>query len=99
MTLSIGKYCVGAGFGIRGVGAAVMVVPRRAVVTDVFGRERGLDERRRRAAALIPDWLCFPTSLTLHPTGVARGGAFLPHPLLSGCRSARHRQRWWPCRG
>ena len=62
MTLSIGKYCAGAGFGIRGMGA---------VVTDLFGRERGLNERRRRAAALMPNWLSFPTTLTLHPANVA----------------------------
>jgi len=71
MTLSIGKYCAGAGFGIRGMAAVVMVVPRRAVVTDLFGRERGLNERRRRAAALMPNWLSFPTTLTLHPANVA----------------------------
>ncbi len=75
MTLSIGKYCAGAVFGVRGIGAVVTVVPRRAVVTDLFGRERVLGERRRRTATLIPDWLCFPTLSTLHPTVVARAVA------------------------
>ncbi len=28
MTLSIGKYCSGAGFGVRGVAEVVMVIPR-----------------------------------------------------------------------
>jgi hypothetical protein len=41
MTLSIGKYCAGAGFGFRGVAALVMAIPGCAVVTDVYGRERG----------------------------------------------------------
>ena len=40
MTLSIGKYCAGAGFGVSGEAAVVMVIPGCAVVTDVFGRER-----------------------------------------------------------
>ena len=55
MTLSIGKYCAGAGFGVRGVAALVMAIPGCAVFTDVFGRERKLSERRRRTATLIPD--------------------------------------------
>jgi hypothetical protein len=55
MTLSIGKYCSGAGFGVRAVDALVIAVPRFAVVTDVPGHERELSERRRRTAALIPD--------------------------------------------
>ncbi len=74
MTLSIGKYCAGADFGVRAVAAVVMVVPGGAVVTDVFGRERLLCERRRRTAILIPDWLSVPTLLTLHPTSVACRG-------------------------
>jgi hypothetical protein len=41
MTLSIGKYCAGAFFGVRGVDALVMAIPGCAVVTDVPGRERG----------------------------------------------------------
>jgi hypothetical protein len=41
MTLSIGKYCAGAFFGVRGVAALVMAIPGCAVVTDVSGRERG----------------------------------------------------------
>jgi hypothetical protein len=41
MTLSIGKYCAGAGFGFRGVAALIMAIPGCAVVTDVFGHERG----------------------------------------------------------
>ena len=94
MKLSIGKYCAGAGFGLLGVAAVVMVIPGRAMVTDVFGHERLLGERRRRTATLILDWLCFPTSLTPHPTGVACRGAVLRHPVRNGCRSARHRQRW-----
>ena len=40
MTLPIGKYCAGAGFGVSGEAAVVMVIPGCAVVTDVFGRER-----------------------------------------------------------
>ena len=32
-----------------------MVITRDAVVTDVFGDERMLCERRRRTATLIPD--------------------------------------------
>jgi len=40
MTLSIGKYCAGAGFGVSGEAAVGMVIPGCAVVTDVFGRER-----------------------------------------------------------
>jgi hypothetical protein len=55
MTLSIGKYCAGSGLGVRGVEALVMAIPGCAVVTDMSGRERGLSERRRRTAALIPD--------------------------------------------
>jgi hypothetical protein len=37
MTLSIGKYCAGAGFGVRGAAAVVMVIPGCAVVTEAFG--------------------------------------------------------------
>ena len=44
MTLSIGKYCAGASFGVSGEAAVVMVIPGCAVVTDVFGRERLLGE-------------------------------------------------------
>jgi hypothetical protein len=55
MTLSIGKYCVTGFFGVCGAGALAMAIPGGAVVTDVFGRERGLSERRRRTATLIPD--------------------------------------------
>jgi hypothetical protein len=55
MTLSIGKYCAGTGSGVRGADDLVMAIPGCAVVTDVFGRERGLSERWRRTATLIPD--------------------------------------------
>jgi len=44
MTLSIGKYCAAAFSAARGVDTLVMAIPRCAVVTDVFGRERGLSE-------------------------------------------------------
>jgi len=53
MTLAIGKYSAGAGFGVPAAAGMVMVIPGGAVVTDVFGRERGLCERRRRTATLI----------------------------------------------
>jgi hypothetical protein len=76
MTLTIGKYCAGAGFGVPRVRGVVMVIPGGTVVTEAFGCERGLYERRRRTATLIPDWLSFPTPLTLHPTGVACRGLF-----------------------
>jgi hypothetical protein len=76
MTLAIGKYCAGAGFGVPRVRGVVMVIPGGTVVTEAFGCERGLYERRRRTATLIPDWLSFPTPLTLHPTGVACRGLF-----------------------
>ena len=36
-TLSIGKCCAGAGFGVPGVGGVVMVIPRCAVVTGTSG--------------------------------------------------------------
>ena len=37
MTLSIGKYCSGAGFGVRGVAEVVMVIPGCAIFTGAFG--------------------------------------------------------------
>ena len=54
-----------------------MVIPGGTVVTEVFGSERGLYERRRRTATLIPDWLSVPTSLTLHPADTDRRDRFL----------------------
>ena len=77
MTLAIGKYCAGAGFGVPRVRGVVMVIPGGTVVTEAFGRERGLYERRRRTATLIPDWLSVPTSLTLHPADADRRDRFL----------------------
>ncbi len=37
MTLSIGKYCSGTGFGVRGAAGVVMVVPGCAVAPGAFG--------------------------------------------------------------
>ena len=56
MTLSMGKYCAAAGFGVCGVAAVVMVIPGCAVVTGAFGTS-DCSERRQRTATLIPDWL------------------------------------------
>ncbi len=44
-----------------------MVIPEHAVVTGVFGTSNC----SARTVALIPDWLSFSTSSTLHPAGGA----------------------------
>lgn len=44
MTLAIGKYCAGAGFGVPRVREVVMMIPGGTVVTEEFGCERGLYE-------------------------------------------------------
>jgi len=64
-----------------------MVIPEHAVVTGVFGTSNC----SARTVALIPDWLSFSTSSTLHPAGgAACCGWFLWCPALNGCRNADH---------
>ena len=67
----MGKHSAGAGFGISAVCGAVIVIPGDAVVTRLFGRERGLCESGGGTAALMPDRLSIPTPFTLHPAGMA----------------------------
>lgn len=43
---------------------------RTPVVTESFGDEQLLRERRRRTAALVPNLLKFSTPSTLHPNAV-----------------------------
>jgi len=86
MTLSIGKYCGRTGFGIRGLAAVVMRFPGVGF-HGAFGMS-DCSERRQRTATLIPDWLSFPTSLTLHAAGMACAVGFsVKLPVgLPGCK-------------
>jgi hypothetical protein len=110
MTLSMGKYCAETGFGVCGVAAVVMVIPGCAVFTGAFGTS-DCSERRQRTATLIPDWLSFPTSLTLHAAGLACRGWFqcqVASGLAGGasasdedgdCHLGSYRYRRTPLRG